>query len=935
MLFDGEWPKCTICAVGPAQIFHRLSRKRQGVDTFFRVNAEVPRSCGLYLVGRPEFARKTAEKNGREQKRSIVFMKQILKRGLALLVAMVLCIGLLPQGPVHVHAVSQTAGITNTVAVGDKIVIATRDGSGAMGAQNGKYRSQVAATVADRVLTVTEEIVVLTVEAGTKSGSFALKAADGYLCYDATAGGNTMHTKAEKDESASWNITFEDESAVITNVAQADRQMQYNAASPRFACYKGTQEKVAVYRVGKAPVAQVVCNHSITNFVCSKCGRVIAPDADSTLTLKQADKLGVALGGDSTIHAYYVSGTVKSIEDIYRGNITIEDAKGDTLYIYGSSNGTDQQYTLAVGDTVKIHGKIGSYKGAAQMINGKIVEYTKGSAAECQHKNVTDYVCECGKVIAPKADTTLTLTQAAKLGLAHGHNTYTEGKYYVEGVVKSIESTKYGNLTIVDKDGNTLVIYGTYSADGKTRFDAMEVQPAEGDTVKIYGVVGQYSGKAQVKNGWLAEHTQGAPEPCKHKNTTKTYTIDSSRYHSYVEVCKDCQETVGNGGDYHTDFDGTCPCGIKNVTIAQALAGKSGEYFAVRGQVTFIDGKNVYIQDETGGINIYLNSADHQIKVGDTVQEYGKRGAYKGLQQLTCKDYTIISPSNYCVDAVTVKLSELSERHLCEKIIIKNLRVVAVDGSNVTVTDDNGVTTIKIYKGTYSAETVNVGDVIAEFTGVLGIFNDFQLRSNDTIQVAPHAHTYTQYVSNNDATCTADGTKTAKCDYCDEVSTVADEGSKKAHTEEVIPGKGASCGQSGLTEGKKCSVCGTVTVPQAEIPALTHADENGDYACDHCGISMGQPAPEPEPEPTPDPEPTPEPAPEPAPEAKPEGSLVDTMIDLGGQAIEHAIPVAEEVVELAVDVAKHIVNSPALAEFKAPAKELAGMAVNALKALIP
>ena len=118
-------------------------------------------------------------------------MKQILKRGLALLVAMVLCIGLLPQGPVHVHAVSQTAGITNTVAVGDKIVIATRDGSGAMGAQNGKYRSQVAATVADRVLTVTEEIVVLTVEAGTKSGSFALKAADGYLCYDATAGGNT------------------------------------------------------------------------------------------------------------------------------------------------------------------------------------------------------------------------------------------------------------------------------------------------------------------------------------------------------------------------------------------------------------------------------------------------------------------------------------------------------------------------------------------------------------------------------------------------------------------------------------------------------------------------------------------------------------------------------------------------------------------------
>jgi hypothetical protein len=35
MLFDGEWPKCTICAADPAQIFHTLSRKRPGGDSFF------------------------------------------------------------------------------------------------------------------------------------------------------------------------------------------------------------------------------------------------------------------------------------------------------------------------------------------------------------------------------------------------------------------------------------------------------------------------------------------------------------------------------------------------------------------------------------------------------------------------------------------------------------------------------------------------------------------------------------------------------------------------------------------------------------------------------------------------------------------------------------------------------------------------------------
>ena len=34
-----------------------------------------------------------------------------------------------------------------------------------------------------------------------------------------------------------------------------------------------------------------------------------------------------------------------------------------------------------------------------------------------------------------------------------------------------------------------------------------------------------------------------------------------------------------------------------------------------------------------------------------------------------------------------------------------------------------------------------------------------------------HTHSFTNYVSNNDATCTANGTETAKCDGCDETNT--------------------------------------------------------------------------------------------------------------------------------------------------------------------
>lgn len=45
------------------------------------------------------------------------------------------------------------------------------------------------------------------------------------------------------------------------------------------------------------------------------------------------------------------------------------------------------------------------------------------------------------------------------------------------------------------------------------------------------------------------------------------------------------------------------------------------------------------------------------------------------------------------------------------------------------------------------------------------------------------SHSFTNYVSNGDATCTADGTKTAKCDRCEVTDTVVDAGSALGHVE--------------------------------------------------------------------------------------------------------------------------------------------------------
>ena len=70
------------------------------------------------------------------------------------------------------------------------------------------------------------------------------------------------------------------------------------------------------------------------------------------------------------------------------------------------------------------------------------------------------------------------------------------------------------------------------------------------------------------------------------------------------------------------------------------------------------------------------------------------------------------------------------------------------------------------------------------------------------------------------------------------------------HTEEIIPAKAPNCTETGLTEGKKCSVCGTVTVAQNEIPAKGHTEKivdakeatwyaegyTGDTYCSVCNV---------------------------------------------------------------------------------------------------
>lgn len=141
----------------------------------------------------------------------------------------------------------------------------------------------------------------------------------------------------------------------------------------------------------------------------------------------------------------------------------------------------------------------------------------------------------------------------------------------------------------------------------------------------------------------------------------------------------------------------------------------------------------------------------------------------------------------------------------------------------------------------------------------------------DSEAIPATGHLFTNYASDNNATCKADGTMTAYCEHgCGAQNTIIEEGSneiiahipgeavtekvvpstcsrkgsydsviyctvcgielsretitadKAAHTEVIDPALTATCTGTGLTEGSHCAVCGEILLAQIETPVLEH-----------------------------------------------------------------------------------------------------------------
>ena len=167
--------------------------------------------------------------------------------------------------------------LTNTSAlvVGSKVVFVYESGStknelSAIASNIGSYKSYTS---------VPNGVMVFDVVAGSKAGTFAFKNGNNYLAV--TADENKLYTSTALNANSSWTITIANGVTKVFNAAFTSRELQWNAASPRFACYTSTQQAIGIYIQSVKVIEAHNCAEYATgatctkDAICSMCGAVL------------------------------------------------------------------------------------------------------------------------------------------------------------------------------------------------------------------------------------------------------------------------------------------------------------------------------------------------------------------------------------------------------------------------------------------------------------------------------------------------------------------------------------------------------------------------------------------------------------------------------------------------------------------------------------
>ena len=140
---------------------------------------------------------------------------------------------------------------SDAIAIGDQIVIVASDSDYALGPQEDNNRTAVSVTKSEKTVEIGDDVQIIEIKAGTKSGTYAFyTGTSGYL-YAASSTANRLKTKTTLDDNGSWIISV-NANGVATIKAQGTytrNWLRKNTSSALFACYSSGQSDVSIYRL--------------------------------------------------------------------------------------------------------------------------------------------------------------------------------------------------------------------------------------------------------------------------------------------------------------------------------------------------------------------------------------------------------------------------------------------------------------------------------------------------------------------------------------------------------------------------------------------------------------------------------------------------------------------------------------------------------------
>lgn len=194
-------------------------------------------------------------------------------------------------------------------------------------------------------------------------------------------------------------------------------------------------------------------------------------------------------------------------------------------------------------------------------------------------------------------------------------------------------------------------------------------------------------------------------------------------------------------------------------TLEEVTAMDENAATKAMGVVTFINGKNVYIQDASAGMLLYMKAAP-TFKVADLVVVSGTKTTYGGAPEL--KDVEEVSaeagtmPKAVALGTLAAAKAE-PLKYFGQLIAFKGLKITALDSyKNPSVTD--GIDTVLCYKMSVDDAIFPVGTKV-DITAIAGYFNGFQLVGDpagivEAGAAAKDEYAYPAYGSENEYTLT-------------------------------------------------------------------------------------------------------------------------------------------------------------------------------------